>query len=43
MPERGDRAMQIDVKKSVRRRECSGWMGWVALYCVLVIIHSVVH
>ena len=43
MPERGDRAMRGYTKRIAERRQCSAWMGWVAFYCVLVMIHSYTH
>lgn len=35
--------MRIEARICGKRRNHSAWMGWVALYCALVIISSFTH
>ena len=35
--------MRIDSKREEGRHAGPAWMGWVALYCALVIISAYVH
>ena len=35
--------MREFTKKVEQRRQYSAWMGWVAFYCVMVMIHAAAH